>query len=163
VIIRRGTVYPSGRVTANETNTTVQRSTGIFTVVRDGGESILSVTTRVPQQQIGFYRDWMTGLGYLGREITFQDVGTSLKVGATILPDNQLRLRLTPRISYFANERAGIIDLTEAQTEIIVVNGQPVSFGGATTKMHEVTRQILGVSSRTGSSDNNLVVTATIQ
>jgi len=163
VIIRRGTVYPSGRVTANESNTTVQRSTGIFTVVRDGGESILSVTTRVPQQQIGFYRDWMTGLGYLGREITFQDVGTSLKVGATILPDNQLRLRLTPRISYFANERAGIIDLTEAQTEIIVVNGQPVSFGGATTKMHEVTRQILGVSSRTGSSDNNLVVTATIQ
>ena len=74
-----------------------------------------------------------------------------------------MRLRLTPRISYFANERAGIIDLTEAQTELIVANGQPVSFGGATTKMHEVTRQILGFSNRTASSESSLVVTATIQ
>ena len=163
VIIRRGSVQPSGRVTANERQTTVQRSNGIFTLVRDGGESILSVTTRVPQQQVVFYRDWATGLGYLGREIMFQDVGTSLKVSATVLPDNQVHLRLTPRISYFANERAGIIDLTEAQTELIVTNGQPVSFGGATTKMHEVTRQILGFSNRTAGSESSLVVTATIQ
>lgn len=163
VIIRRGNAEPSGRFGAVEGQTTVQRSNGIFTLVRDGGESILTVATRVPYQQFGFYRDWATGLGYLARDIVFQDVGTSLKVSATILPDNQVRVRLTPRISYFSNERAGAIDFTEAQTELIVPNGQAVSLGGSTTKMHEVTRQIFGFADRASSSETSLVVTATIQ
>jgi len=163
VIIRRGNVEPSGRLGAVERQTTVQRSNGIFTLVRDGGESILTVATRVPYQQFGYYRDWASGLGYLARDIVFREVGTSLKVSAKILPDNQVLLRLTPRISYFSHERAGIVDFTEAQTELIVPNGQPVSLGGSTTKMHEVTRQILGFADRTSSSETSLLVTATIQ
>jgi len=163
VIIRNGNVQPSGRLVAVERQTTVQRSNRIFTLVRDGGESILTVATRVPQQQFVFYRDWATGLGYLARDIVFRDVGTSLKVSAKILPDNQVLVRLTPRISYFANERAGIVDFTEAQTELIVANGQPVSVVGSTTKMHEVTRQMLGFADRASSSETSLIVTATVQ
>jgi len=163
VIIRRGNAEPSGRLGAVERQTTVQRSNGIFTLVRDGGESILTVATRVPYQQFGYYRDWASGLGYLARDIVFREVGTSLKVSAKFLPDNQVLLRLTPRISYFSHERPGIIDFTEAQTELIVPNGQPVSLGGSTTKMHEVTRQILGFADRTSSSETSLLVTATIQ
>jgi len=163
VVIRRGNAQPSGRLGAVERQTTVQRSNGIFTLVGDGGESILTVATRVPYQQFVFYRDWATGLGYVARNIVFQNVGTSLKVSAKILPDNQVLVRLTPRISYFANERAGIVDFTEAQTELIVVNGQPVSIGGSTSKMHEVTRQILGFNDRASSSETSLVITATVQ
>jgi len=163
VIIRKGNVQPSGRVGAVERQTTVQRSNGIFTLVRHGGESILTVATSVPYQQSVFYRDWASGLGYLARDIVFREVGTSLKVSAKILPDNQILVRLTPRISYFSHERAGIVDFTEAQTELIVANGQPVSLGGSTTKMHEVTRQILGFADRASSSETSLVVTATVQ
>ena len=163
VIIRRGNAEPSGRFGAVERQTTVQRSNGIFTLVQDGGESILAVATRVPQQQFVFYRDWASGLGYLARDIVFRDVGTSLKVSAKIQPDNQVLVRLTPRISYFSEERAGAIDFTEAQTELIIPNGQLVSIGGSTTKMHEVTRQILGFNDRTSSSETSLVVTATVQ
>ena len=163
VVIRRGNAEPSGRLGAVERQTTIQRSNGIFTLVRDGGESILTVATRVPYQQFVFYRDWATGLGYIARDIVFRDVGTSLKVSAKILPDNQVLLRLMPRISYFSHERPGIIDFTEAQTELIVANGQPVSIGGATTKMHEVTRQRLGFADRTSSRETSLVVTATVQ
>lgn len=163
VIIRRGNVEPSGRFGAVERQTTVQRSNGIFTLVRDGGESILTVATRVPERQIVFYRDWASGLGYLARDTVFREVGTSLKVSAKIFPDNQLLLRLTPRISYFSHERPGIVDFTEAQTELIVSNGQPVSLGGSTTKMHEVTRQILGFADRASSGETSLVVTATVQ
>src|SRR3990172_7069332 len=123
LIIRKGNVQPSGRLGAVERQTAVERSNGIFTLVSDGGESILTVATRVPQQQIVFYRDWATGLGYLARNIVFQDVGTSLKVSARVLPDNQVLVRLTPRISYFSHERAGVVDFTEAQTELIVANG----------------------------------------
>jgi hypothetical protein len=163
VIIRRGNVQPSGRVTAGDRQTTVQRSTGIFTLVLDGGESILSVTTTVPHNQVAYYYNYAAGGGYIQRQLIFTDVGTSLRVSASLLADNQIRVRLTPRISYFSAERSGAIDFTEATTELIVPSGQPVSLGGSTTHMHEITRQILGYRDRSSSSDTNLVLTATIQ
>ena len=163
VIIHKGNVYPSGRVTGGDRQTTVQRSTGIFTLVQDGGESILSVATQVPYSQTAYYYNYAVGSGYIQRQIVFTNVGTSLRVNAGILPDNQIRVRLTPRISYFSAERSGAIDFTEATTELIVPSGQPVSLGGSTTNMHEVTRQILGYRDRTSSSETNLVLTATIQ
>jgi len=163
VIIRRGSVQPSGRVTTGDRQTTVQRSTGIFTLVQDGGESILSVATQVPYNQVAYYYNYAAGSGYIQSQIVFTDVGTSLRVTASLLPDNQIRVRLTPRISYFSAERSGAIDFTEATTELIVPSGQPVSLGGSTTQMHEITRQILGYRDRVSSSETNLVLTATVQ
>ena len=163
VIVRKGNVYPSGRVTGGDRQTTVQHSTGIFTLVQDGGESILSVATQVPYSQTAYYHNYAVGSGYIQRQIVFTNVGTSLRVNAGVLPDNQIRVRLTPRISYFSAERSGAIDFTEATTELIVPSGQPVSLGGSTTNMHEVTRQILGYRDRSASSETNLVLTATIQ
>jgi Bacterial type II and III secretion system protein len=163
VIIRRGTVYPSGRLTAGDRQTTVQRSTGIFTLVLDGSESILSVATQVPYSQTAYYYNYAVSSGYIQQQIVFAEAGTSLRVSANTLPDNQIRVRLTPRISYFSAERSGAIDFTEATTELIVPNGQPVSLGGSTTQIHEITRQILGYRDRANSSETNLVLTATIQ
>jgi hypothetical protein len=163
VVIRRGTVSPSGRVIANERQTTVQRNTGIFTLVLDGGESILTVATRVPQSQVSYFYNYALGGGCVERRIVFNDVGTSLKVHATTLADGHIRLRLTPRISYFSVDRPGAIDFTEASTEMIVPNGQLVSLGGATSSMHEVTRQILGYQNRSSRDESHLQVSATIQ
>jgi type II/III secretion system protein len=163
VVIRRGTVSPSGRVTAADRQTTVKRSSGIFTLVLDGSESILTVATRVPQSEIFYYHSHAIGVGHIERRIIFTDVGTSLRVSGSILPDGQIRLRLTPRISYFSADRPGAIDFTEAASELIVPNGQPVSLGGSTANLHEITRQILGYQDRASSSETNLVVTATIQ
>jgi hypothetical protein len=163
VVIRRGTVAPSGRVNAADRQTTVKRSSGIFTLVLDDRESILTVATRVPQSQIAHYYNYALGGRYIERQITFTDVGTSLRVHATTLPDGQIRLRLTPRISYFSADRPGAIDFTDAATELIVPNGQPVSLGGVTTNLHEITRQILGYQDRAGTGESGLVVTATIQ
>ena len=163
VIIHRGTVNPSGRIVANERQTTVQRKSGIFTLVLDGGESILTVASRVPQNQVGYYHNYALGIGYIERQIVFSDVGTSLRVHAASLADGQIKLRLTPRISYFSAERPGAIDFTEAATELIVPNGQPTSLGGSISNMHQVTRQILGYGNRTSSNESELTVTATIQ
>src|SRR5688572_14750558 len=107
VIIRRGTVRPSGRLGATDRETTVQRSTGIFTLVQDGGESILTMATRVPYHQAAFYRDYVTGAGYVATSLAFNEVGTSLRVSARVVPGNQVHLRLTPRISYFSSDRSG--------------------------------------------------------
>ena len=163
VIIRRGTVQPSGRVTGTDRQTTVQRSSGIFTLVVDGGESILTVARRVPQAEVGYYYNHALGIGAVERRIVFTEVGTSLRVSAATLADGQIQVRLIPRISYFSAERPGAIDFTEAATELIVPNGQPVSLGGSTANLHEITRQILGYRNRTSSDEIGLVVTATVQ
>ncbi|MGH7831006.1 MAG: hypothetical protein ACREP8_12590 [Candidatus Binatia bacterium] len=163
IITRKGNVRPAGRLGATDRQTTVQRSTGIFTLVQDGGESILTVATRVPYQQVWFYRDYVTGAGYVASSVAFNEVGTSLKVSGRILADNRVRVRLTPRISYFSPDRSGAIDVTEAATELIVPNGQAVSLGGASTQMHEITRQILGFSERQSTSETAVVLTATVQ
>ncbi len=163
VIIRRDTVYPSGRVTGSDRQTTVRRSSGIFTLVMDGGESILTIGTRVPQSEIAYYYNYALNLGVIERRIVFTDVGTSLRVSAAALPDGQIQLRLTPRISYFSVDRPGAIDFTEAATELIVPDGQPVSLGGSTASLQEITRQILGYRSRASNSETNLVVSATVQ
>jgi hypothetical protein len=163
VVIRRGTVQPLGRVTGTDRQTTVQRSSGIFTLVVDGGKSILTVATRVPQAEAGYYYNHALGIGAIDRRIVFTDVGTSLRVSARTLADGQIQLRLIPRISYFSADRPGAIDFTEAATELAVPNGQPVSLGGSTANMHEITRQILGYRNRLSSNESDLVVTATLQ
>jgi len=142
VIIRKGSVQPSGRVIAGDRQTTVQRTSGIFTLVLDGSESILTGATRVPESQINYYYNYAIGLGSIERRRVFNDVGTWLRIGATTLPDGQIKLRLTPRISYFSIERPGAIDFTAAATELIVPNGQSVSLGGSTSNVHEITHQI---------------------
>lgn len=163
VIVRRGTVQPSGRIIANDRQTKVQRSSGIFTLVRDGGESILSVATRVPESELVYYYNYAAGAGYIERRLFFTDVGTSLRISAAVLHDGQIRVKLVPRISYFSAERAGAIDVNEAAIELIVPNDQPVELGGATSNLHEVTRQIFGHRNRASSSETSLRVTATIQ
>lgn len=163
VVIRRGTVQPSGRLAANDRQTTTQRSSGIFTLVLDGGESILTVATRVPQTEIAYYYNHALGAGAIERRVVFTEVGTSLRVRAATLPDGQIHLRMVPRISYFSVDRPGAIDFTDAATELVVPNGQPVSLAGSTANLHEITRQILGYSNRMSSSEIGLAVTATVQ
>jgi hypothetical protein len=163
VIIRRGTVQPSGRFTGADRQTSVQRSSGVFTLVTDGGESILTVATRVPQAEAAYFYNHALSIGAIERRIVFTEVGTSLRVSAATLADGQIQLRLVPRISYFSLERPGAIDFTEAATDLIVPNGQPVSLVGSSANLHEVTRQILGFRNRASSEEIGLVVTATIQ
>jgi hypothetical protein len=163
VITDRGGVRSSGRVGADSTQRRTQTSTGIFTLVQDGGESTLVVTRQVPYQQLAFYRDYLTGAGYIATGVQFTEVGTSLKVGAAVLAGNQVKLRLTPTVSWFSDDKSGVIEATEASTTLVVPSGQPVVIGGATTQTHELTRRILGYSVSQGASETTMVLIATIR
>lgn len=163
IITEKGSARASGRLGADSRETRVEQSTGIFTVVRDGGEATLTVATQVPYPQVTFYRDYATGAGYVATGVKFRDVGTSLKVAASILPGNQVRVRLTPTISFFAPDRSGTIEFTEASTELVVPSGRPLVVGGTTSELHELTRQILGFRERQAGSETTIILTATIQ
>ena len=161
IVTERGTVRPRGSIGAGSTETRTRQSTGIFTLVQDGGESTLTVATQVPYAQVAFYRDYATGAGHVVRGIVFREVGTSLKVRANLLPGNQVRVRLTPSISWLSADGSGAIEFTEAATEVIVASGQPLVIGGSTTQTHAITREILGIGARDGSSTTSVILTAT--
>jgi hypothetical protein len=163
VVTDRGGARASGRVGVDSTQRRVQASTGIFTIVQDGGESTLLVASQVPYSQVTFYRDYLTGAGYMATGVQLRDVGTSLKVGAAILPGNRVRVRLTPTISWFSADRSGVTEVTEASTELIVPSGRPVVLGGTTTQTHELTRRILGYRASETSTETTMALTATIR
>ena len=165
IITERGSARPRAGVGAESTERRVRRSSGVFTLVQDGGESTLTVASQIPVQQIAFYRDYATGAGYVATGVTFRDVGTSLKVQASLLPGNQVRVRLTPRISYVSADGAGagIVEFTEAASELVVPSGRAVVLAGSTTETHAVLRQLLGVSRERAAGESMVVLTATVQ
>jgi len=157
----RGGLRPRGGVGAGSTETRVQQSTGIFTLVQDGGESILTVASQVPYPQVSFYRDYASGAGYIASGVAFRDVGTALKVRASLLPGDRIRVRLTPTISYVSADGSGTIEFTEATTDVIVPNGHAVLLAGSSTDTHAITRQILGLAREQSTSETTVVLTAT--
>ena len=159
----QGTVRPRPGVGIESTDRRVRRSTGVFTLVQDGGESTLTVATQVPYPHVAFYHDYATGAGHVAGGVVFRDVGTALKVPAFLLPGNQIRVRLTPRISYLSADGSGAIEFTEAASDLVVPGGRPVMLGGATGETHTVLRQILGIGRERSASEMTVVLTATVQ
>src|SRR5207237_5940095 len=81
IVSPRGGLRPRGGVGAGSTETLVQQSTGIFTLVQDGGESILTVASQVPYPQGSFYRDFASGAGYSASGLASPHVRSGLSDG----------------------------------------------------------------------------------
>lgn len=163
VILQDGKARGRGGVGVQDTTTRTTRSEGVFTVVQDGGASSMVVATEVPYTVLSWFRDYATGQGYAAQATAWQRVGTTLVVRPTILPDGQIRVRLTPQVSYFSPQGDGSIEFNEAATEVIVPNGRAMRIGGATRGINQVTRQILGYREQQSSSESSFILTATIQ
>jgi hypothetical protein len=163
VIVTDRGARSSGRVGVDSTQRRVQTSSTIFTIVQDGGQSMLLVASQIPYSQVTYYRDYLTGTGYVTGGVEFKDVGTSLKVGAVILPGNQVKVRLTPTISWLSADRSGVVEVNEASTELVVPSGRPVVLGGATTQTHELTRRILGYRASETATETTMALIATIR
>jgi hypothetical protein len=161
---RRGDPRVRGRggLAVEDTTTRVTRSSGLFTVVQDGGAGSIMVAQEVPYQQVAYYHDYATGKGLVAQGVAWQRVGTALAVRPVILPDKKIRVTLTPVISYFTPGGGGTIEVVEAATDLIVANGARMQFGGNTDSLHAITRQILGYSSQHSSEETALTLTATI-
>jgi len=162
---RRGDPRVRGRggLAVEESTTRVTRSSGLFTVVQDGGTGTIMVAQDVPSSQIAYFYDYATGKGYVGQGVAWQRVGTALTVRPVILPGNQVRVSLTPVISYVTSSGGGTIEVVEAATEVIVPSGGRMQIGGSTGSLHAVTRQVLGYQSQTSTDETALTLSATIQ
>jgi len=163
LVIQEGKVRGRGGVAAQDTTTRTTRSDGVFTIVQDGGTSSMMVASEVPYTALSWFRDYATGQGYAAQATAWQRVGTTLVVRPTILPDGQIRVRLTPQVSYFSPQGDGSIEFNEAATEVIVPNGRAMRIGGSTRGINQVTRQVLGYREQQSSSESSFILTATIQ
>jgi Flp pilus assembly secretin CpaC len=163
LVIQEGKVRGRGGVAAQDTTTRTTRTEGVFTVVQDGGRSSMIVASEVPYTVLSWFRDYATGQGYAAQGTAWQRVGTTLVVRPTILSDGQIRVRLTPQVSYFSPQGDGSIEFNEAATEVIVPNGRAMRIGGSTRGINQVTRQILGYREQQSSSESSFILTATIQ
>jgi len=163
VIIQDGRARGRGGVALEDTTTRTTRSEGVFTIVQDGGTASMLVASEVPSTVVGWFRDYATGQGYAVQGTAWQRVGTTLVVSPTILPNGQIRVRLTPQVSYFSPQGNGSIEFNEAATEVIVPNGRAMRIGGATRGINQVTRQILGYREQRSASESSFILTATIQ
>ena len=156
-------VRGKGGLVVEDTTTRITRSSGLFTVVLDGGAGSIMMADDVPTPQLAYYYDYATGKGYVAQGVAWQRVGTALAVRPVILPGNQIRVTLTPVISYFTPAGGGTIEVVEAATQLIVPNGGRIQFGGSTGSLHAVTRQVLGYRNEQSSQDTALTVSASIQ
>ena len=152
-----------GGLAVEDTTTRITRSSGLFTVVLDGGAGSIMMADDVPTPQLAYYYDYATGKGYVAQGVAWQRVGTALAVRPVILPGNQIRVTLTPVISYFTPSGGGTIEVVEAATQLTVPNGGRIQFGGSTGSLHAVTRQVLGYRNEQSSQDTALSVSASIQ
>lgn len=163
VVVTERSTRARGSVGVDSTDTKTRQMTGVFTIVRSGGEASITIAQQIPFTEVSFYQNYATGNGYAVTGVVFRDVGTSLKVHATVLPDNQISVRVTPVISYFSSDRSGTIEFTRASTDLVVKHGTPVVIAGGTTESNAVTRRILGLAETTHSGETSVVLTATIQ
>jgi hypothetical protein len=155
-------VRSRGGLAVEETTTRVTRSSGLFTVVQDGADGSIVMAQDLPAAQIAYYYDYATGRGYVAQGVAWQQVGTALAVRPVILPGNQIRITLTPVISYVTAGGGGRVEMVEAATQVIVPNGGRLLIGGATGSLHAVTRQVLAYRAEQASQDTALTVSATI-
>jgi hypothetical protein len=152
-----------GRVDLDSRTVRSSHRSGIFTIVQDGGDSILRVSTNVPYEEVQFYRDLLTGGGYVARSIRFQSVGTSLKVHADVLDPKRIRLRLVPTVSYFSPDGSGTVELTDASTELVVEDRVPVVIGGGSNQSEAMVERILGRRSTSTASESSIELIAALQ
>ncbi len=73
--------------------------------------------------------------------ITFEEVGTILRVTPHVTSENRILMKLKPERSSYSFEEAGVvINTNNAETNVVVENGQTAVIGGLTTQLEMKTR-----------------------
>jgi type II secretory pathway component GspD/PulD (secretin) len=98
----------------------------------DNGEAYIQMGQRIPIKQFDESGNVV---------ITFEEVGTILRVTPHITSEDRILLQLKPeRSSYTFDANGVIINTNNAETNVVVENGQTAVIGGLTTQVEMKTR-----------------------
>jgi type II secretory pathway component GspD/PulD (secretin) len=162
VIIRAGEVHGSFEGRFSNQSTTASENTTQMLMAMDGRSATLRVGETVP------YLTWLVEYGsrhgYIREtQIEWLDVGSFLAVVPEILGEGpMIRIRLIPTLSgRLKDGTEQTIQFTEVATEVIAVDGQPVSIGGFTQNQDFYSKFLIG---RSGGSDSSVTdITLTLR
>ncbi|MFC1496985.1 hypothetical protein ACFLS1_00740 [Verrucomicrobiota bacterium] len=126
-------------------------------LVSSGREATLLVGAEVPlviaEWLIQYGHTW----GYIDKEIVWREVGSKLWVCPTVIGDGPyISIKLIPEISSIVNGKRQTVKITRVSTEIIAMNGRPITFGGA-GKNEEFYRRFLAGLSKTSKSSQTQI------
>jgi len=97
-------------------------------IVMSGGKAHLRVGTNLP------YADWIYSYGvdhgFWAGAIRWKEVGAQMIVEPYVLDNKQIRIRLTPELSYVVDSRTMTTAIEKLSTEIIVSSGDVIDLGG---------------------------------
>jgi type II secretory pathway component GspD/PulD (secretin) len=117
-------------------------------VVMNGGQARLRIGTNIP------YADWIFDYGckkgFWIASIRWKEVGAQMLVEPHILEGNQLRIKLTPELSYIANSENQTIAIEQLSTEVIANDGQELNLGGLPGSDKEFYMKLLAGFNRYG-------------
>ncbi|MCX5735604.1 MAG: hypothetical protein NTW68_14960 [candidate division NC10 bacterium] len=133
-------VRGSAQLRVQESQQRVRQTAGSFLFIQDGAEGRLAVLDQ--SLEIVWFQQYAARHSYITAGVVLREVGTAFLVRPTILPNRQIRLKITPHLSYRTEEGEGAIEMVDASTEVVVQSGQPVTIGGS-DRDGEVVRQFL--------------------
>jgi hypothetical protein len=99
-------------------------------LVLSGARAAISVAEHTPHAD--WFWNWGGGRGLWSVQpgVSWSEVGASLVVQPTVIPDAMIRLRLTPRFSYFVDGSRTETEVTELATEVVLSDGAELDVGG---------------------------------
>jgi hypothetical protein len=152
---RRDAVSIGVRPRIESSRATTRGRTQQQVLVMSGGEAAITVAEEVPHAEWfwtwgGAHGLWPGGAWRQGT--SWQQVGASLVVQPVVLPDGRIRVRLTPRFSYFLDRRRLTTDVQELATEVVVRDGEEIEVGGVPMHDREFLERFLIGIDRSGST-----------
>jgi hypothetical protein len=137
-----------------------QRQSEYMIRVRSGSTAYIEAGYDVPQRER--WQDLSRRYGHIPERVVFRRVASGYDIRPVLL-DDQVRIEILPRISYFDDRgRNQKIHFTQAATTIFAPLGEWVDIGGVMGGKREVNRQILADSQHAAGQDLTMRLKVTI-
>jgi type II secretory pathway component GspD/PulD (secretin) len=126
-------------------------------LVLSGSRAAISVAQHTP------HADWFWTWGG-DRGLWNVQPGASLVVQPTVIPDDMIRLRITPRFSYYVDGTHTETEVAELATEVVLSDGSELDVGGMPLRDSEFYDRFLTSYDRSGETQRlEIRVSAKIQ
>lgn len=136
-------------------------STSQQLLVMSGEKGSITVGEDIPQVQP--FWTFVNGLGLVPPGVIFQRVSTGFTVEPTVIGQN-VRLRLTPWMSYQSAQGPGRVDFSEGSTSVTMKSGETLTVaagGSSNSRQSGAFGLVLG--NQQSASNNQLIVTTLIR
>lgn len=150
-------------ITARNDQGTMSDSGVMKLTTMSGSEAVLSVGEQIPLVATQFFFDYAHRIGLIGTVVGYQDVSTGFGVVPRVLSNDEVVLRIYPRVAYASPAGPGVIRYFGAATEVRVRNGDTVTIAASSQDSSGLFTRILSTGRYSASNSGTIRVTPRIR